>query len=152
MLAMDPKVCGKLLTTHGEGDDDDDDEELHDGSPSGGAPEQAPRWDLHGNRRYGGGIRVFSLFMEFLGYVDLYRKKEGTGGRSRGPRGRGRALGRGRTPHPRGPALCPLTWFSSSVCVIFSKNISREGFIPFGLRLIFFFCKTLKQAKNSNLD
>ena len=21
---MDPKVCGKLLTTHGEGDDDDD--------------------------------------------------------------------------------------------------------------------------------
>ena len=43
---MDPKVCGKLLTTHGEGDDDD--EELRDGSPSGGAPEQAPRWDLTG--------------------------------------------------------------------------------------------------------
>ena len=31
---MDPKVCGKLLTTHGEGDDDDDDEGLRDGSPS----------------------------------------------------------------------------------------------------------------------
>ena len=30
---MDPKVCGKLLTTHGEGDDDDD-EGLRDGSPS----------------------------------------------------------------------------------------------------------------------
>ena len=30
---MDPKVCGKLLTTHGEGDDDDD-ESLRDGSPS----------------------------------------------------------------------------------------------------------------------
>ena len=29
---MDPKVCGKLLTTHGEGDDDD--EGLRDGSPS----------------------------------------------------------------------------------------------------------------------
>ena len=41
---MDPKVCGKLLTTHGEGDDDDEEEEeeLRDGSPSGGAPEQAP--------------------------------------------------------------------------------------------------------------
>ena len=75
---MDPKVCGKLLTTHGEGDDEDD-EGLRDGSPSGGAPEQAPRWDLHGNRRYGGGIRVFSLFTEVLGYVDLYRKKEGPG-------------------------------------------------------------------------
>ena len=98
---MDPKVCGKLLTTHGEGDDDDD-EGLRDGSPSGGALEQARRWDLHGNRRYDGGIRVFSLFTEFLGYVDLYRKNEGTGGRSRGPRGRGRALGRGRAPHPHG--------------------------------------------------
>ena len=141
---MDPKVCGKLLTTHGEGYDDDDDEGLRDGSPSGGAPEQAPRWDLHGNRSCGGGIRVFSLFTEFLGYVDLYRKKEGTGGRSRGTRGRGRA------PHPRGPALDPLTWFSSSACVIFSKNNSREGFIPFRLRLIFFFFETLKQAKNSN--
>ena len=35
---MDPKVCGKLLSTHGEGDDDydddDDDEGLRDGSPS----------------------------------------------------------------------------------------------------------------------
>src|SRR6187200_1567750 len=58
----------------------------------------------------------------------------------------------GRAPHPRGPPLDPLTCFSSSVCVIFSKNISHEGFIPFGLRLIFFFCKTLKQAKNNNLD
>ena len=82
---MDPKVYGKLLTSHGEGDGDDDDEELRDGSPSGGAPEQAPRWDLHGTRRYNGGIRVFSLFTEVMGYVDLYRKKEGTGGRSRGP-------------------------------------------------------------------
>ena len=81
---MDPKVRGKLLTTHGEGDDDDD-EGLRDGSPSGGAPEQAPRWDLHRNRRYGGGIRVFSLRMEFLGYVGIYRKKEGTGGHTRGP-------------------------------------------------------------------
>ena len=33
---MDPKVCGKLLTTHGEGDDNDE-EELRDGSPSSGA-------------------------------------------------------------------------------------------------------------------
>ena len=33
---MDPKVYGKLLTTHGEGDDDDDDDDegLRDGSPS----------------------------------------------------------------------------------------------------------------------
>ena len=140
---MDPKVCGKLLTTHGDGDDDDE-EELRDGSPSGGVPEQAPRWDLTGTEGYGGGIRVFSLLSKVLGYVDLYRRKEDSGGRLRGPRGRGSALGRGRAPHPRGPLVALLTWFSSSPCVIFSKNIPCKGFIPFGLRLIFFFCKTLK--------
>ena len=150
---MDPKVCGKLLTTHGEGDDDDDDDEgLRDGSPSGGAPEQAPRWDLHENRRYGGAIRGFSLFMEFLGYIDLYRKKEGTGGRSRGPRGRGRALGRGRAPHPRGPPLVHLTWFSSSACVIFSKKyLSRRChsvWTPFDI----LFLQNPETGKNSNLD
>ena len=96
---MDPKVCGKLLTTHGEGDDDDD-EELRDGPPSGGAPEQVPRWDLTGIEGYGGGIRVFTLLSKVSGYIDLYRRKEDTGGCSRGPRGRGRALGRGARPPP----------------------------------------------------
>ena len=138
---MDPKVCGKLLTTHGEGDDDDDDKELRDGSPSGGAPEQAPRWGLTGTEGYGGRIRVFSLLSKVSGYVDLYRRKEDTGGCSRGPQGRGRALGRGRPSHPSGHPEAPLTWFSSPMYVIFSKNISREGFIPFGLRLIFFSAK-----------
>ena len=148
---MDPKVCGKLLRTHGEGNEDDD-EELRDGPPSGGAPKQAPRWDLTGTEGYGGGIRVFSLLSKVSGYVDLYRRKEDTGGCSRVPRGRGRVLGRGTRPHPCGHPEAPLMWFISPPCVIFSKNISREGFIPFGLRLIFFFCKTLKQAKNNNLD
>ena len=37
------------------------------------------------------------------------------------------ATRQGARPHPRGPPLDPLAWFSSSVCVIFSKNISREG-------------------------
>ena len=109
---MDPKVCGKLLTTHGEGDDDDD-EELRDGSPSGGAPEQAPRWDPTGTEGYGDGIRVFSLLSKVSGYVDLYRRKEDTGGRSRGPRGRGAPWEGGRAPHPCGHLVAPLTWFSS---------------------------------------
>ena len=82
---MDPKVCGKLLTTHGEGDDDDDDEELRDGSPSGGAPKHAPRWDLTRTEGYHGGIRVFSLLSKVSRYVDYYRRKEDTGGCSRGP-------------------------------------------------------------------
>src|SRR6187399_248226 len=94
---MDPKVYGKLLTTHGEGDDEDD-EELRDGSPSGGAPEQAPRWDLTGTEGYGGGIRVFSPLSKVSGYVDLYRKKEDTGGCSGAPRGKGARPGKGGTP------------------------------------------------------
>ena len=140
---MDPKVCGKLLTTHGEGDGDDE-EELRDGSPSGGAPEQAPRWDLTGTEGYNGGIRVFSQLLMVSGYVDLYRRKDDTGGRSRGPRGRGAPWEGGRAPHPRGWPLCPLAWPRSISCMISSKNISREGFIPFGLRLISLFCETLK--------
>ena len=42
---MDPKVCGKLLTTHRRGLGDDV-EALCGGFLSGGAPTTAPRWDL----------------------------------------------------------------------------------------------------------
>ena len=64
-------------------------------SPSGGAPEQAPRWDLVDTESYGGGIRVLAPYLIVWGYVGIYRRKEYVGGASRGPRGRGRAL------HPR---------------------------------------------------
>ena len=140
---MDPKVCGKLLTTHGEGDDDDD-EELRDGSPSGGAPEQAPRWDIHGNRRYGGGIRVFSLFTEVLGYVDLYRKKAATEGRSRGPRGRGARPRKGGAPPPSragptSPDLAPKTLERDFLQKYLSRRF-HSVWTPFDIP----FCKTLK--------
>ena len=51
---MDPKVCGKLLTTHRRGYGVDV-EALHDRFPSGGEPEKAPRWDLTGTEGCGGG-------------------------------------------------------------------------------------------------
>ena len=57
--------------------------------PSGGAPEQAPRWDLTGTEGCGGGIRVFSPLLMFSGYMDIYRRKEGIGGARGGPRGWG---------------------------------------------------------------
>ena len=53
---MDPKVCGKLLTLHRRGYGVDV-EALRDRCPSGGAPEQAPRWDLTGTEGCSGGIR-----------------------------------------------------------------------------------------------
>ena len=52
---------------------------------SGGAPEQAPRWDLVDTGRYGGGIRFLALSLVYLGYVGIYRRKEYVGGASGGP-------------------------------------------------------------------
>ena len=71
-------------------------------APSGGAPEQAPRWDLVDTESCGGGIRFLAPSPIVWGYVGIYRRKEYVSGASRGPRGRGRALG-GRPP----PSLPP---------------------------------------------
>ena len=49
-------------------------------SPSGGAPEQAPRWDLVDTESYGGGIRVLAPFLIIWGYIGIYRRKEYVGG------------------------------------------------------------------------
>ena len=75
-------------------------------APSGGAPEQAPRWDLMDTEGCGGGIRFLAPLLIVWGYVGIYRRKEYVGGAPRGPRGRGRVLG-GR-PHPRDRLFCSL--------------------------------------------
>ena len=62
-------------------------------APSGGAPEQAPRWDLMDTESYSGGIRVLAPCLIVWGYVGIYRRKKYVGGATRGPQGRGRALG-----------------------------------------------------------
>ena len=59
-------------------------------APSGGALEQAPRWDLVDTESCGGGIRFLAPILIVWGYVGIYRRKEYVGGASRGPRGRGR--------------------------------------------------------------
>ena len=64
---------------------------------SGGAPEQAPRWDLMDTESCGGGIRFLAPYLFVWGYVGIYRRKEYVGGASRGPRGRG-ARPRGAPP------------------------------------------------------
>ena len=50
----------------------------------------------------------------------------------------------------RGRLGCFLTCTPSPLDHVRSKNNSPEGFIPFGLCLIFLFCETLKQGKNRN--
>ena len=75
-------------------------------APSGGAPEQAPRWDLVDTEGCDGGIRFLSPVLIVWGYVGVYRRKEYVGGAPRGPRGRGRP--RGGAPHPRDHLFDPL--------------------------------------------
>ena len=100
-------------------------------APSGGAPEQAPRWDLMDTESCCGEIRFLAPVLIVWGYVGIYRRKEYVGGAQARP---------------------PPSWLPGSFLDVGSKspgscsfqNHVPEGFIPFGLRLIFFFCETLK--------
>ena len=58
--------------------------------------------------------------------------------------GGGRAQGVGRASLPRGHLEASLTSAPSLLDHVRSKNHAPEGFIPFGLRLIFRFFETLK--------
>ena len=62
--------------------------------------------------------------------------------------GGGRAKGGGHAPLPRAFLVASLMYTPSLLDCFGSKNNSPEGFIPFGLRLIFLFFETLKQGKN----
>ena len=66
------------------------------------------------------------------------------GGRSRSVELRGDHEGGGRAALPRGRLVASLTSTPSLLDCVCSKNDPREGFIPFGFRLIFLFYETLK--------
>ena len=68
-------------------------------SPSGGAPEQAPRWDLMDTEGCGGGIRFLAPVLIVRGYIGIYRRREYVSGAPRG----GGAL------HPRDRLVAFLT-------------------------------------------
>ena len=117
-------------------------------SPSGRAPSKAPRWDLADTEGYSGENCVSLAPWMFSGYVGLYRRKRYVGGRPRDPRDRGaRPIGGGHALLSRGVLGCFLTCTPSPLDHVRSKNHSPEGFIPFGLRLIFLFFEILKQAR-----
>ena len=72
----------------------------------------------------------------------------GTSVELRGPHEAGGApQGGGRAPYPRGHLIASLTYTPSLLDCFRSKNNSPEGFILFGLRLIFLFFETLKEGK-----
>ena len=70
-------------------------------APSGGAAEQAPRWDLMDTEGCGGGIRFLAPVLIVWGYVGIYRRKEYVGGATGGPQGREARPGGGGALHPR---------------------------------------------------
>ena len=112
--------------------------------PSGGAPEQAPRWDLVDTESCGGGIKFLAPVLIVWGYVGIYRRKEYVSRATWAPRGWRARLGGRRAPLPRALLVDVLTSGPSPLDHVRSKNHVPEGFIPFGLRLIFFFRETLK--------
>ena len=116
-----------------------------DGSPSGKVPEQGPNWFLVDTEACGGGTPDLFCSLKVLGYMGIYRRKKYVRGATRGPRGwRARPL-------PRAFLVDPLTCTPSLPDCFLSKNNSPKGFIPFGLRLIFLFFKTLKQGEKQEL-
>ena len=64
-------------------------------TPSCGAPEKAPRWDLVDTESYDGGIRVLAPYLIVWGYVGIYRIKKYIGGATWAPRGWRARLGGG---------------------------------------------------------
>jgi hypothetical protein len=120
-----------------------------DDSPSGRVPEQGPDWFLVAIEACGGGTPDLFCSPKVLGYMEIYRRKKSVRGATRGPRG-WRARPGGWAP-PLASCLPRSFPYVHSKSCFRSKNYSPEGFIPFGLRLIFFFCETLKQGEKQKL-
>ena len=119
-------------------------------APSGGAPEQAPRWDVVDTESYDGGIRVLAPYLIVWGYVDIYRRKKYVYGATRGPRGWRARLGGGR----HAPTSWPPCWLldigskSPGSCSV-TKSRSRRFhsvWTPFDIP----FLRNPKTVKNSN--
>ena len=140
---MDPKVWGKLLTLHRRGYDDV--EALRDDGPL-----PAELW----NRPQDGISWIQKVAAVELGFWLMFWSFRDTwiymGGRSTSVELRGAHEAGGCALHPLDRLVAFLTEGPSLLDLIWWENHVSEGFIPFGLRLIFLFFKTLKQAKNNN--
>ena len=103
---MDPKVYGKLLITHGEGDDDDD-EGLRDGSPS---RNRLPGGNSTGTEATAVELGFSLCVWSFWGTLVYIGRRRAPGAVWASLEAGGAPWEGGRAPHPRGLALRPLTW------------------------------------------
>ena len=99
---MDPKVCGKLLTTHWRGYGVDV-EALRGRSPLRRSAGEGSKMGSRGYRRLRRWNCVSLAPWMFSGYVGIYRRKKYIGGRPRGPQDRSPPLV-GRAPCLMGPS------------------------------------------------
>ena len=140
---MDPKVYGKLLTTHRRGYGVDV-EALCGRFPLRRSASKGSMMGSCGYRR----LRRWKLFSlapsMFSGYMGIYRRKKYVCGHPRGPGYRGTPRGGGHALLSLGRLDCFLTCTPSSLDHVRSKSHASEGFIPFGLCLIFLFFEILK--------
>ena len=106
-------------------------------------PEKVPRWDLMGTEGCGGGKVVLWLSLIDLGYKSIYRRKKYFGGATGAHEGGERAYPPGRALLPRGRLVEFQTSTPSILDCFRSNKDHREGFVPFGLRLVFLFCEPI---------
>ena len=110
---MDPKVCGKLLTTHRRGYGVDV-EALHGWFPLRWSTDEGSKMGSCRYRR----LQQWNCFSlapwMFSGYVGIYRRKKYVGGRSRGLGDRGRAQ--------EGWACPPISWPPRLLLDLHSKS------------------------------
>ena len=110
-------------------------------SSSGRVPERDPERFLVAVEACGGGTPNLSSYSMVLGYMGIYRRKKSVGEPQGAHETGGRAQGGGRA------LLSPGLLEASPACTpslpnhVRCKNHAPEGFILFGLRLIFLFFK-----------
>ena len=104
--------------------DDDDDDESPSPEPRTDSRSALPR-EIRAWRRLRIVKRDETFSLIFSPRKQIYGIGVEVDGRPGGPRGRGRALGEGGAPHPRGQGVAPLVLIVSPVFFIFSKKCLR---------------------------
>ena len=83
-------------------------------------------WFLMATEASGSGTPDLFCSLMFLGYMGIYGRKKYIDGSPGCPRGRGRAQGGGRAPHPHGQPETLLVQLRYSMGFFWSKNKFRE--------------------------
>ena len=89
-------------------------------------PEQGPDWFLVATEACGGGTPDLGYVLGVSVYIRGFGVGNKSGGSPRWPRGRGRAPGLGRAPHPRGGLRTLLAQLFYSMAFFWSKNKFHE--------------------------